>query len=600
MFTVAEVARAQNVADDYVPYLTQFSTDPKFALRALAMGFGQRFALAMASSHIDTLVKAGVPYDILETMSIPPKDGKPSKVKHRFMDESTWMRWRKTGNTGRPTDDEFTPLDKKRRDPIKAAALHLDFLQPENYLAILSSAPKATTGGQHSLFAARTEILSAVNRISDRETKAPPGAVLQAVFDTGAQRIILLDEQVGTYVRSTGKEQKIVIVPAAKGSEFSPAKVGKLQMMMGDGKNKTVHKMPVITASQKQLSKPLMAYEPFYEKGMQLDIRTPAATKAGHGSSRMWLLQAPNKPEVSIPLHRDDEGSRWWINYTPQQMEDEYHTELLHCVTEDIDTLIAENHEAKLEYEPMLQFDAALVTVAVAVEAFVKEVITRRDVNEAKTSTAVLPEGKRLDIIFARHEDDHATRGIKCHMPKSKFKKMSQAIFARHLNHTGCGPHCPICLMASGAMRTIFKIVDKYLETRSGYMISMDMQVLSHRSRHGMKYYVTVRCVASKYIMGFKLAKKKDILVAFRDWVLDLRQDPIYKNYNWQMITVVKADNDGAWMRKHKKWMPMIEELGIRMFYVSHDRFEDSAEAESTVRINAIAGKRGMMARNAD
>lgn len=121
-------------------------------------------------------------------------------------------------------------------------------------------------------------------------------------------------------------------------------------------------------------------------------------------------------------------------------------------------------------------------------------------------------------------------------------------------------------------MRTIFKIVDKYLETRSGYMISMDMQVLSHRSRQGMKYYVTVRCVASKYIMGFKLAKKKDILVAFRDWVLDLRQDPIYKNYNWQMITVVKADNDGAWMRKHKKWMPMIEELGIRMFYGSHDR----------------------------
>ena len=66
------------------------------------------------------------------------------------------------------------------------------------------------------------------------------------------------------------------------------------------------------------------------------------------------------------------------------------------------------------------------------------------------------------------------------------------------------------------------------------------------------------------------------------------------------MISVIKCDNDGSWFRKNKKWIPMVEQLGIRMFYVSHDRHEDSAEAESTVRIVSITGMKGLLARNAE
>jgi hypothetical protein len=65
------------------------------------------------------------------------------------------------------------------------------------------------------------------------------------------------------------------------------------------------------------------------------------------------------------------------------------------------------------------------------------------------------------------------------------------------------------------------------------------------------------------------------------------------------MISVIKCDNDGAWLRKNKNWMPMVNTLDVRMFYVSHDRYEDSAEAESTVRIVSVQGKKGLMARNA-
>jgi hypothetical protein len=206
----------------------------------------------------------------------------------------------------------------------------------------------------------------------------------------------------------------------------------------------------------------------------------------------------------------------------PAYMCDADHARIVQAVSQDFE-------DCRCQYEPMMrmhadmtEFEASLVLAYMSVEAMVSEIVTSRDDTKAKTSTASLPEGKRMDIIFARHPDEHDMRGIQSHMAKSKFKKMAHGEFARNLQHTGCGPKCMVCDMASGAMRTIFKIVDKYMETRSGYMLSMDMQVLSHRSKAGNRYYITVRDMASKYIVGFKLAKKNDILHVFKAWLISL------------------------------------------------------------------------------
>ena len=91
----------------------------------------------------------------------------------------------------------------------------------------------------------------------------------------------------------------------------------------------------------------------------------------------------------------------------------------------------------------------------------------------------------------------------------------------------------------------------------------MDTQTLSHRSRTGFKYYTSVRDIASKYIMGFKQAKKNGIISMFEEWVKEVRNDPIFKNYNWTMISVTKLDNAGEWYRGNKKWMDMCDGLGV-------------------------------------
>jgi hypothetical protein len=59
------------------------------------------------------------------------------------------------------------------------------------------------TGGHSvtafSLEATGVEILEAVHRTANRESAATKTGFMKAVFDTGAQMIILADEDVGSY-----------------------------------------------------------------------------------------------------------------------------------------------------------------------------------------------------------------------------------------------------------------------------------------------------------------------------------------------------------------------------------------------------------------
>ena len=87
MFTIDTCARAQNLPDDYLPYMQQFNPDPKFLFRAVSMGYGQlqRFAYMLSRSYHDLLLKAGVPFDIEATASTQATKTVPSKVRHRVM-----------------------------------------------------------------------------------------------------------------------------------------------------------------------------------------------------------------------------------------------------------------------------------------------------------------------------------------------------------------------------------------------------------------------------------------------------------------------------------------------------------------------------------
>jgi hypothetical protein len=111
----------------------------------------------------------------------------------------------------------------------------------------------SSTGGPREAFsleASGIEILDAAIRVASRERASQQSGVMKAVFDTGAQAIILAEEDVGSYVYDGQSTSQMAIVPAAKGSEFAPAQCGKLAMVFNNGEKWTTRAMPVLTASK--------------------------------------------------------------------------------------------------------------------------------------------------------------------------------------------------------------------------------------------------------------------------------------------------------------------------------------------------------------
>ena len=60
-----------------------------------------------------------------------------------------------------------------------------------------------------------------------------------------------------------------------------------------------------------------------------------------------------------------------------------------------------------------------------------------------------------------------------------------------------------------------------------------------------------------------------------------MRRERIFDVYNWNFCSVIKADNDGVWMRKSHRWQALCEKYNITMIYTNKDRKESNAHAEA-------------------
>ena len=89
-------------------------------------------------------------------------------------------------------------------------------------------------------------------------------------------------------------------------------------------------------------------------------------------------------------------------------------------------------------------------------------------------------------------------------MPDAKIRKMTEPDFHEYYGHMGSGKNCILCALLRGCMRFIYKVVDKYIETRMGYYWDLDILTASHRANCGTKYYAYLRDRGSKAIdQGF-------------------------------------------------------------------------------------------------
>ena len=108
----------------------------------------------------------------------------------------------------------------------------------------------------------------------------------------------------------------------------------------------------------------------------------------------------------------------------------------------------------------------------------------------------------------------------------------------------------------------------------------MDTITYSERSMEGCKYETVLRCEATHYLISFYLRLKSDLVEQFRAFLTHIRKDHLFSAYPYQIICLIKMDNDGVWSYVCENWTMLKEEFDIDCQYIPKDDDRDAALAE--------------------
>ena len=142
------------------------------------------------------------------------------------------------------------------------------------------------------------------------------------------------------------------------------------------------------------------------------------------------------------------------------------------------------------------------------------------------------------------------------------------------------------------------KIVDPFRDERSAYKFHMDTITYSVRSIEGSRYETVLRCEASHHFISFYLRFKSDLIEQFRDFLKHMREDHLFKMYPYQIMCIIRMDNDGVWSHIASNWNELRNEFGIQCEYVAKDDDRDAATAESACGIVESMAKKILIRMN--
>jgi hypothetical protein len=179
---------------------------------------------------------------------------------------------------------------------------------------------------------------------------------------------------------------------------------------------------------------------------------------------------------------------------------------------------------------------------------------------------------------------------------------LSQKEFHELYGHLGHCKDCKICQEVKGNMRRIKTKHNPHRESRPGYAWAMDCITFSHRSEEGNKYLVVLRCLATGAFQYIPLYLKSDAKEAFREWVTQMRNDPLYKDFNYPVVCYVRTDNAGEWGPVFEGWQEMCNHMPggkVTTLYVDPQRHaEENGYAEVACGITEVVIKSLLYERN--
>ena len=610
MFTPQDVGRHKNlsktVLDLYERHYwasgvsSTMSLDA-FLYKCLGNGFTMKFGLAVYESIHKTLQLAGVPFDVESTVS----RSSTGMLTHVYADTVQYSaKWKHTLEANLlKVEASVIEAHGVAFESTRGGQHHGCNLGNRIYSMVLDTgATEMLCWDDQDCFLegrrpANANILGAQEGSSFRATSR--GNLLMACFLSKPQERALFEPTREAPVfpsnaRMQGSSRassvkRIRVSRSSRGEEKEKENKEKLKAVLEAAQ---LLECEVITAPRAEMRKQLAGFPKLWlDLKLNLDIR-----QWKDGRSCMWKYDdrypGDDSKRMEIPLRWDAVKHEWLFDYIPIHRDSETHRMLLERVHEDllrsrsVHSCEVENH---MKGQTAEQIQARIVDfVNHDMLTELKHVDLTEDFDEVMKA---IPEDKRLEVIYARDADDRQVRGVKQTLPDSKIRKMTEPDFHEHYGHMGSGKNCILCYLLRGCMRFIYKVVDKYIETRMGYYWDLDILTASHRAHCGTKYYACLRDRGSKAIKAFPLVFKDDFVYQFRVWLTRLRSDAIYQVYNWKFCTVIKADNDGVWMRKSAAWLELVNEFDIFMDYTDADRKETNAHAESLMGIVEKTGK---------
>ena len=343
----------------------------------------------------------------------------------------------------------------------------------------------------------------------------------------------------------------------------------------------------------------------------------------------LFLRQPENGPSeltnrfsggnVTIPVRYDAVNSGWWIDYIPKTQKRTEETKvayaarrqmqntLLNDVFGDKQNATKPTNYARLQHNVYNATMAGEIHKRCCAGDAVKEVISSEQVL-VRESTDVQPTRERTNWeteqnapkvvkrvgvrkmkhrpgIMAQVEGEREIRGVKQDLRRGK-NKMSYPQFHSDHGHVGAMDGCKLCRMIKGTMRRIHTVIDTYRPRLPGYAWSMDMITFSDRSAEKHKYCITMKCRSTGFYKLIPLVHKSDATAKVAEFIRELRYDKLNQRYDYDMVTRIKTDRDGAWDHDNAEWQKAIcKELQVTMEYISPDRHEENGQAEKACRV---------------
>ncbi len=370
------------------------------------------------------------------------------------------------------------------------------------------------------------------------------------------------------------------------------------------------------------LNRELLSVDDLYADGFSIDLRHP---NRGEGPPDLYRPAMDGEEEVRIPLSYDWSGNGGFrMFYIPSKHISEDDVALIKAHI--IDSLppkaqawrahdAPEAHEATMSTE-LRAFDARrmelesiddakdameLCSLCACEGSTIVELIRSDEpppFDEIKVKKCVFNKdgslGVKHEVISAQHPEERMIKGTLSGLKRGRAL-LSNEEAHRLFGHLGYCKGCKICAQVKGVMRRIKKKVNPHRETRPGFIFAMDLLSWSHASEEGNRYLIVLRDFAVGYFKLIPLYAKSDAIDAFEEWVMEIRNDPLFSDCNYPIVCYCRTDNAGEWSLNYTAWQDMCKRMPggeVKMIYVSPDRHaQENGYAEVAVSIVEVTVK---------